>query len=185
MVLVHGHFENDPKSIQTMNLTRPTVPLDRGGNKEYINALIVVAALVATVTFSAGFTTPGGFKSTSSPNLGVATLANDRRLHMFLACDTIAMGSSVIAVVSLIWAQLGDPALFRSSVNLALPLLCFSLMWMANAYFSAMMLTVGPVTGFMIVIVLAYLIFLYIRDARNPCPSHFPTAIEVWTFSCS
>ncbi|CAA7047018.1 unnamed protein product [Microthlaspi erraticum] len=162
VVLVHGHFENDAKCIHTMKLTRPSVPLERGGNKDFINALIVVAALVATVTFSAGFTTPGGFKSTSSPNLGVAVLANDNRLHVFLGCDTVAMGSSVIAVVSLIWAQLGDPALFRSSVNLALPLLCFSLLWMANAYFSAMMITVGPVPGFMIVFMLAYLFFLYV-----------------------
>lgn len=38
-------------SKNPMKLTRPSVPMERHKNKEYINAFIVVAALVATVTF--------------------------------------------------------------------------------------------------------------------------------------
>ncbi|KAL9285588.1 putative ankyrin repeat-containing domain, PGG domain, protein accelerated cell death 6 [Arabidopsis thaliana] len=58
-------------------ITRRSDPPAGDKNKDYVSTLLVVAALVATVTFAAGFTIPGGFNSSGS-YLGRATLASDQ-----------------------------------------------------------------------------------------------------------
>lgn len=84
----------------------------------------MVAALVATVTFAAG-----GFNS-SEPNQGLPTLAGDRKLTYFMVFDILALQSSIVTIATLIWAQLGDPALVHRSLNVALPSLLFALICM-------------------------------------------------------
>ncbi|KAJ9701396.1 hypothetical protein PVL29_006651 [Vitis rotundifolia] len=54
---------------------------------------LVVAALVATVTFAAGFTLPGGYDQ----NDGMATLTKKAAFKAFVVTDTLAMVSSVCA----------------------------------------------------------------------------------------
>jgi len=95
-----------PKSVgwlptSGMTLRSRSEPLDAKKYKDHINALLLVATLVATVTFAAGFTIPGGFNS-SAPNMGMATLADDSTLFFFLVLDTLAMQSSIVAIVALI-----------------------------------------------------------------------------------
>ncbi|KAJ0264981.1 Ankyrin repeat family protein [Hirschfeldia incana] len=101
--------------------------------KDRVNVLLLVAALVATITYAAGFTMPGGFNS-SGPNLGMAVLIDDRTFSNFLVCDTLAMQCSVIAIVALIWAQLGDQELAHRAFHLALPSLFFALFFMSAAF---------------------------------------------------
>ncbi|XP_056849939.1 protein ACCELERATED CELL DEATH 6-like isoform X2 [Raphanus sativus] len=101
--------------------------------KDRVNVLLLVAALVATITYAAGFTMPGGF-NTSAPNLGMAVLIDDRTFSNFLVCDTLAMQCSVIAIVALIWAQLGDQELAHRAFHLALPSLFFALFFMSSAF---------------------------------------------------
>ena len=111
-------------------ITRRTDPPAGDKNKDYVNTLLVVAALVATVTFAAGFTIPGGFNS-SEPNQGLPTLAGDRKLTYFMVFDILAMQSSIMTIATLIWAQLGDPQcrtnlLYCPNQNLKLlPHTCF------------------------------------------------------------
>lgn len=159
LALVHSHAQSDPRHMKTMRLTRPSVPLDRDGSKEYINALLLVSTLIATVTFAAGFTIPGGFRS-STPHLGMAALATDPRLIFFLLLDMMAMQSSVLAVVSLIWAQLGDPALVQRSLNVAWPSLYFALHCMVFAFFFGMVIAVGHLIWLIVVIYLITILFL-------------------------
>ncbi|KAL0712684.1 hypothetical protein Bca4012_019662 [Brassica carinata] len=97
--------------------------------KDRVNVLLLVAALVATITFAAGFTMPGGFNSS-----GMAVLIDDRTFSNFLVCDTLAMQCSVIAIVTLIWAQLGDQELAHRAFHLALPSLFFALFFMSSAF---------------------------------------------------
>ncbi|KAG2241442.1 hypothetical protein Bca52824_096575 [Brassica carinata] len=69
--------------------------------KDRVNTLLLLAILVATVAFSAGFSVtkvPEGEKHWYKP---VA-------LQVFVVSNTIAMYSSVLTTVALIWAQLGD-----------------------------------------------------------------------------
>jgi cadmium resistance protein CadD (predicted permease) len=55
---------------------------------------LVVAALIATVTFAAAFTLPGGYKR----NQGTAILAKKYAFKIFIISDTISMVSSICAV---------------------------------------------------------------------------------------
>jgi hypothetical protein len=55
---------------------------------------LVVAALIATVTFAAAFTVPGGYKS----NQGTAILAKKNAFIAFIISDTISMVLSICAV---------------------------------------------------------------------------------------
>ncbi|CAL9233139.1 unnamed protein product, partial [Arabidopsis halleri] len=112
-----------------------------GGGEKYkdrVNILLLVAALVATMTFAAGFTMPGGFNS-SAPNAGMAILVDE--LSAFIVADTIAMFTSVVAIVALIWAQLGDRELAHRAFHLALPALFFALLFMSVAFVFGVMAT--------------------------------------------
>ncbi|XP_059316203.1 protein ACCELERATED CELL DEATH 6-like [Lycium ferocissimum] len=60
---------------------------------------LVVATLIMTVTFTAGFTLPGGFESdTNSPNKGMAILLRRTAFRAFVVTDAIAFSSSAAAV---------------------------------------------------------------------------------------
>ncbi|KAJ6696659.1 hypothetical protein OIU85_003052 [Salix viminalis] len=56
---------------------------------------LVVAALIATVTFAAAFTLPGGYKS----DQGTAILAKKVAFKVFLISDAISMVLSISAVL--------------------------------------------------------------------------------------
>jgi hypothetical protein len=75
--------------------------LRRGRNKEGEDALskareshLVVAALIATVTFAAAFTLPGGYKS----DRGTAILAKKAAFIVFVVSDAMSMVLSISAV---------------------------------------------------------------------------------------
>ncbi|KAK6933369.1 Ankyrin repeat, partial [Dillenia turbinata] len=59
---------------------------------------LIVAALIATVTFAAGFTVPGGYDGNEGPNQGMAILSKKTAFKAFVISDTIAMALSTTAV---------------------------------------------------------------------------------------
>jgi hypothetical protein len=74
-------------------------------NKEEQEALskarephLVVAALIATVTFAAAFTLPGSYKSDQGPNEGTAILAKKAAFIAFVISDAMSMVLSILAV---------------------------------------------------------------------------------------
>ncbi|XP_031282921.1 uncharacterized protein LOC116141574 [Pistacia vera] len=59
---------------------------------------LVVAALIATVTFAAAFTMPGGYQSEKGQDQGTAILSRNYHFQSFIIADSIAMSLSVSAV---------------------------------------------------------------------------------------
>jgi hypothetical protein len=74
-------------------------------NKEEEEALskardshLVVAALIATVTFAAAFTLPGSYNSDPGPNKGTAILAKTAAFIVFVISDAMSMMLSIFVV---------------------------------------------------------------------------------------
>ncbi|TXG74292.1 hypothetical protein EZV62_002871 [Acer yangbiense] len=65
-----------------------------GVGKNYL----VVATLIATVTFAAGFTVPGGFVANEGPTQGAAILTKNRAFQAFVLFNTVSMFLSSLAV---------------------------------------------------------------------------------------
>ncbi|KAE9457630.1 hypothetical protein C3L33_10461, partial [Rhododendron williamsianum] len=110
--------------------------------KDKVNVVLLVATLVAAVTFTAGFTVPGGYNN-SNPDQGMATMLAKVKFQEFVICDTVAMYSSIIVTVTLIWAQLGDLSSMRVALKLAVPLLGIALAMMSIAFMAGVYLVVS------------------------------------------
>ncbi|KAJ0096465.1 hypothetical protein Patl1_28038 [Pistacia atlantica] len=98
-----GKGNQYPKGV--IRLRKGTKIEDR--QKEYLSAEdeketrashLVVATLIATVTFAAAFTFPGGYNSEKGPNQGTAILYRNPAFQAFIITDTIAMTLSLSAV---------------------------------------------------------------------------------------
>ncbi|KAL1216493.1 Protein ACCELERATED CELL DEATH 6 [Cardamine amara subsp. amara] len=144
MALVSAGAPSGPKPI-LLNTPRRHMRAKQqntGKFKDRVNTLMVTATLVATVTFAAGFTLPGGYIS-SSPDLGMAVLVKKTAFKVFLLCNSMAMFSSVVTIMALIWAQLGDILLIQKAFQLALPLLAIALVSMSIAFMAGVFLVVS------------------------------------------
>ncbi|XP_058217969.1 protein ACCELERATED CELL DEATH 6-like isoform X1 [Rhododendron vialii] len=113
--------------------------------KDKANVVLLVATLVATVTFTAGFTVPGGYNN-SDPDQGIATMLAKVKFQEFMICDTIAMYSSIIVTVTLICAQLGDLSSMHVALKLAVPLLAIAVAMMSIAFMAGLYVVVNTVS---------------------------------------
>ncbi|KAH7842377.1 hypothetical protein Vadar_004623 [Vaccinium darrowii] len=111
--------------------------------KPYINTMSVVAALIATLTFAAAFTMPGGCDS-SPDNLGGATLVKKAALRAFILSDTLAMCCS-ITVVSLLWRAIHvEQDLKFVLTNASVILLHIALLATLVAFMSGIFAVIAP-----------------------------------------
>lgn len=127
--------------------------------KDRVNTLLLVSTLVATITFAAGFTLPGGY-SISDKNVGMAAMLRKKAFHIFIFCDAIAMYSSIVVAVSLIWAQLGDLRLALNAITIAQPLLVIALTMMSMAFSAGIFLVVRNLHWLSIVVLVIGVAFL-------------------------
>ena len=66
--------------------------------------LLVVATLIATVTFAAAFTIPGGYNNDiGSPNQGLALIQSRRLFKWFIISDSVTMTCSITAACIIFW----------------------------------------------------------------------------------
>ncbi|XP_039160957.1 protein ACCELERATED CELL DEATH 6-like [Eucalyptus grandis] len=125
--------------------SRETKP-HRDANRDFISSRMVVAMLVATVTFAAGFAVPGGFDGSdmaSKGDQGMATMLHKRICQAFVICITIAMFCSMIAVVNLNLVRPNDVgALASAYANSTVPLI-IALPAMSVAFLTGITLTIG------------------------------------------
>ncbi|TXG72184.1 hypothetical protein EZV62_000763 [Acer yangbiense] len=76
---------------------------------------LIAAALIATVTFAAAFTLPGGYKNEEGKNQGTAILSRNSAFQAFVITDAIAMVFSLSAVFIYVVMSL---EMFKKHVNL-------------------------------------------------------------------
>ncbi|KAL3509398.1 hypothetical protein ACH5RR_028799 [Cinchona calisaya] len=114
-------------------------------DRDKVNVILLVATLVATVTFTAGFTMPGGYKN-SDPDQGIANMLAKVKFHIFVICNTLAMYNATIVAVTLLWAQLGDQNSMQVALKLALPLLGIALTMMSLAFMAGVYLAVSKLS---------------------------------------
>ncbi|KAF9589378.1 hypothetical protein IFM89_023359, partial [Coptis chinensis] len=109
--------------------------------KDRANTLMVVATLVTTVAFAAGFTMPGGYQSDGSRQ-GMPTLVNHQKFEEFVWWDAMALFFSMVAVIFLVWVQFVQhlPPTFLL-LHCSQVLTVFALECMALAFVSGLSLT--------------------------------------------
>lgn len=127
-------------------------PLQMEWIKDRINTLLLVETLVVTVTFTAGFTLPGGYNGCDCPDKGIATLLRKGMLQAFVIFDTLSFYSSVIALVTLMWAQLGDAYLALTAYTLSKHLFGVSLALMSLAFMVAISIAISKLTWLFVLV---------------------------------
>ncbi|KAI8018285.1 Ankyrin repeat-containing protein ITN1 [Camellia lanceoleosa] len=108
-----------------------SIPIDVGKARD---THLIVATLIATVTFAAGFTMPGGYNSNNGPNQGMAILTREAAFKAFVVTDSMAMILSTCAVlIYFALADYGDQTklLYRYSLTAGLLMIATGAMVLA------------------------------------------------------
>ncbi|KAF9621589.1 hypothetical protein IFM89_023163 [Coptis chinensis] len=100
-----------------------------------INTLVLMATLIVTITFAAGFTLPRGHNNDDADK-DEATLLLKSTFHIFVISNTIAMYSSIVAAIMLIWVHLGDLNLLDFALRWSMVLLSIALTMLAVTFIS-------------------------------------------------
>ena len=111
--------------------------------KKYTSNTSVVAILIATITFAAAFTLPGGY-STDAGNEGHPIMARKLAFQAFLISDTLAMYSSLaVAFVCIIarWEDLEFLLYYRSFTK---KLMWFAYMATTTAFATGLYTVLAP-----------------------------------------
>ncbi|PRQ31955.1 putative ankyrin repeat-containing domain, PGG domain, protein accelerated cell death 6 [Rosa chinensis] len=158
--------------INSCNNIQLVLP-NKQSNKDTVNTLLVVTTLIATVSFAAGFTMPGGYNN-SGPHEGTATLLNKEMFQVFVICNTLAMYNSVLVAITLIWAQLGDLSLVP--LRIALPLLGLALTMLSLAFMAGVFVVVSSLQWLASVVMIMGVVFLFTVIALFT-PLFFPSKL--------
>ncbi|KAG6739625.1 hypothetical protein POTOM_057227 [Populus tomentosa] len=140
-----------------LRTTLTTEELNRG-----VGNLLVVAVLVAGVTFAGAITAPGSgsdFNSGSSKNL----------MRAYIFFDMLAMNFSLIAAIILGRISLGRASYVTSSMEMATFLNFYSLLCMGLAFTSILAITVPERNGFFITIItyqVGFVLYQYFLSFR-------------------
>lgn len=117
------------------------------------DSLTVVAVLIATVAFSAAFNVPGSYSAD-----GTANLRGKNIYRAFLVLDTIAMVSSVIAVILLVHGKASRSTGSWKALVFSLHCIWVSLISMVLAFYAAVVAVTG---GGVVLKMVVYLVIYY------------------------
>ncbi|KAI7993432.1 Protein ACCELERATED CELL DEATH 6 [Camellia lanceoleosa] len=86
-----------PKLKKTRRENREKRKVRLEENNRRVQTHLIVATLIATVTFAAGFTMPGGYDGNQGPKQGMPVLLRTATFQVFVITNTIAMICSISA----------------------------------------------------------------------------------------
>ncbi|KAL3714931.1 hypothetical protein ACJRO7_006782 [Eucalyptus globulus] len=148
--------------------------------KEQVNTLLLVATLVASVTFTAGITLPGGYNASSDPHPGAATMLYHGAFRVFVIANMFAMYNSILVVVVLLWSPSKDFYVAELAYHLAGPLLSMAVTGISVAFLAAVTAVVSRLTWMgslvlsmgvpflvMVMLVLVTLVFPFSKSAMR------------------
>ncbi|XP_059076922.1 ankyrin repeat-containing protein NPR4-like [Cryptomeria japonica] len=135
--------------IPNSNITSdPSNEPEQGEDKDIVDTHMVVASLIATVTFAAIFQIPGGIDDNiNSEHYEAAKMAFRRLFRFFIFSDTAAFTSSLTVVVAWVVKQLlGDTYSGRQTAlsRLSGITLIVSILWTIAAFVSASVIVIVP-----------------------------------------
>ncbi|CAN6698927.1 unnamed protein product [Malus baccata var. baccata] len=78
---------------------------------------LVVATLIATVTFAAGFTMPGGYQSERGSDQGSPILSRNTAFKAFVITDTLAMAMSSCSVLVLLYSSIHTKGKYMTQIS--------------------------------------------------------------------
>ncbi|XP_058211399.1 protein ACCELERATED CELL DEATH 6-like [Rhododendron vialii] len=141
----HGASRGRHPNVHKVPHGRPRITIRSRDEdmKPYINTLALIAALIATLTFAAAFTMPGGYNP-SPDNLGVATLAKKAALKAFVLLDTLAMGCSILALFLVLRAMHVEQDVTFSLTNTSTILLLIAFYATLVAFISGIFAVIAP-----------------------------------------
>ncbi|KAJ0046718.1 hypothetical protein Pint_04258 [Pistacia integerrima] len=147
----YNYWKRDQKSKNALN--HPNADL-----KQLANTMSVVAALLATLTFAAAFTLPGGYHTDDDhkpPEIKHSTDDKNKPElgKVFVLADSLAMCSSMTVVFLLILAMVGDPAFLRSAILYSKNLLNIALFGTLVAFVTGLYTVISPKSEWLAIIV--------------------------------
>ena len=89
-------FNEDQKKLVEKKNAKMQEDLQR--YREGTNSQIVVSALITTITFTVGFTIPGGLHQSGESNQGLAVLSKKAAFKIFMIADSFALLLSICSL---------------------------------------------------------------------------------------
>ncbi|XP_074559894.1 uncharacterized protein LOC141815929 [Curcuma longa] len=118
------------------------------------NNLAIVAVLIATVTFAAAFTLPGGYNSNDGSDEGMAILSSRAAFKAFLISDTLAMASSITVALILIYSGSLDHDVRLQSLTTAMKLVWVAVGTLSVAFATGVYSVVAPDSEWVAILVI-------------------------------
>ncbi|KAL7220248.1 hypothetical protein ACSBR2_013166 [Camellia fascicularis] len=125
---------------------------------------LIVATLIATVTFTAGITMPGGYiNDNKDRNQGMAILTRKAAFVAFVITDTIALTLSVFAVLTYFYAMVDNPTVLKKQLTLAFCQTAYALIAMLLAFITGTYAVLAPSRlSISVCVIPSILLFIYL-----------------------
>ncbi|XP_058102017.1 protein ACCELERATED CELL DEATH 6-like [Magnolia sinica] len=151
---IHGRRQQMPSGIEETRLQNIDVADWNERYKARVSTYTLVAALIATVTFAAAFTMPGGYRN-DDPNQGAAVLVKRWSFKAFLFSNTIALCCSLIVVVCFIWAWGHHMSFLRDMLMWGHRLTIIACLALMVSFMAAVYAVVAPECLWLAILILA------------------------------